>query len=130
MAQGTVVATLAPLLQETITRLAQSPQVAAVLAIGSLAENRFTPASDYDLVIILHNFAYTWTVGVTYIDQRFTDLLFVATSALKRVLALEAPVAQEHELAPVVRWLRQARCYLIKLDRRGKPRSRCNKPIG
>lgn len=94
-------------LQDVVTRLAHAQQVAALLSIGSLAENQLTPASDYDLVIVLHEFAWPWIVGVTYIEQRFTDLLFVAASAIERISALEALVAQEHELAPVIRWLRQ-----------------------
>lgn len=98
-------------LQAVVARLAQAKQVAAVLSIGSLAEERLTAASDYDLVIVLHDLAGPWTVGVTSIDQRFTDLLFVATAALERILALTTSVAQDHELAPVIRWLRQGQLF-------------------
>ncbi len=104
-------------LDEVIARLSSHKQVEGVLSIGSLVENTFTSASDYDLVIVLHEAAQAWYVGVTQIDHRFADIIFVAGSALERIMALNAPVAQEHELAPIIRWLKQGNILFDRVQR-------------
>jgi hypothetical protein len=57
-----------------------------------------------------------WYVGVTAIGGRFADIIFVAGQALAQLQALDAPVAHDHALAPVLRWLRDG---VIVLDRGG-----------
>jgi hypothetical protein len=92
-------------LDDVITRLARHERVEGALLIGSRAGGNFSAASDYDLVIVLHQDEPLWYVGVTQIDGRFTDLIFVAATALDRLMALRTPLAAAHELAPIVRWL-------------------------
>ena len=104
-------------LNRVIDRLKTHEKVEGVLSIGSLVENTFTPTSDYDLVIVLHESAQAWYVGVTQIEQRFTDLIFVAESAIDRILVLNAPVPQEHELAPIIRWLKQGNILFDRAQR-------------
>jgi hypothetical protein len=99
-----------------VARLQQNEQVEGLLLIGSSAKNELTPASDYDLVIFLRESPLLWYVGVTTIDDRFADLIFVAAAALKSILDLGAPVPQTHELEPVLRWLRTG---VILFDRTG-----------
>jgi hypothetical protein len=63
-----------------------------------------------------------WYVGVTEIalragcanGGRFADIVFVASQALTQIQARDAPVAHDHDLAPVLRWLLDG---VIVLDR-------------
>ncbi len=91
-------------LASVLSRLRTKEQVEGVLAVGSLVSNTLTPASDYDLVIVLKGVERAWYVGVTAIDDRFTDLLFVSANALRQIRALASPLATGHELAPVIHW--------------------------
>ncbi|MFN8493341.1 MAG: nucleotidyltransferase domain-containing protein [Caldilineaceae bacterium] len=104
-------------LDRVIAILRTQDQVEGLLIIGSLAEKTFTPASDYDLVIILKEGEQAWYVGVTQIDGHFTDLIFVATSALEQILELNAPVAQDHKLAPMIPWLQQGNILFDRSQR-------------
>ena len=104
-------------LDAVIARLKRHEQVEGLLQIGSLTKNTLTPASDYDLVIVLRDAPQPWYVGVTHIDGRFTDLVFVAASALESVQALTSPVSSNHELAPITRWLENG---VIVFDRTGR----------
>jgi hypothetical protein len=97
-------------------RLALNRSVTGTLAIGSLAAGTINAASDYDLVIVLNAAPRSWFVGVTTIDNRPTDLIFVSAAAVEAVAALTAPVSQDHELAPVIRWLSAG---VIRFDRHG-----------
>jgi hypothetical protein len=100
-----------------IAHLRHHGQVEGLLQIGSLATNSFTAASDYDLIIVLRSAPQLWYVGVTYVDDRFTDLIFVALSALEAIQALTIPVAFDHELAPIIRWFTSG---VILFDRSGR----------
>ena len=69
-------------MEEVISNLRHSDHVVGLLQIGSLSNDSLTPASDYDLIIILRKTKKPWFVGVTYISDRFTDLIFVAKSEI------------------------------------------------
>lgn len=96
-------------LAAVIDRLTQHPQVAGIMQIGSTNNANFNSASDYDLVIVLADAPCPWYVGVTTIDSRFTDLLFVAHAALTQIAGLKQPLAADDTLTPIVRWLQQGR---------------------
>lgn len=102
---------------QVIARLARHPHVVGILQIGSATTGAFSVASDYDLVIVLAEGRDPWYVGVTTIDGRFTDLLFVADAALTRILSLAPPLAADDPLTPIVRWVRQGQ---IHFDRHGR----------
>jgi len=111
-------------LHHAIERLSRHDQVLGVLLIGSLATGAFTPASDYDLVVVVNVGEPVWYVGVTEIalragcanGGRFADIVFVAGHALIQIQAHDTPVAYDHALAPVLRWLLDG---VIVLDRGG-----------
>jgi predicted nucleotidyltransferase len=98
-------------------RLKQNEEVEGLLLIGSLAKNELSPASDYDLVIVLRNSQLSWYVGVTTINNRFTDLLFVNEEAITAIQNLTSVLPFSHELAPIIRWLKNG---VILYDRMGK----------
>ncbi len=97
-------------LAEVIARLSRQPQVESILQIGSLATGLLTEASDYDLVIVVRAATGAaalppWYVGITQIDHRLTDLVFVSASEVEHLTALAAPVAPDNSLAPIIRWV-------------------------
>jgi hypothetical protein len=65
------------------------------------------------------------SVGVTYIDDRFTDLLFVTTEQLDDILNIQEPVDREDWLRRVVRWLETG---TILFDHSGRLRE-CKRKI-
>jgi len=93
-------------LEKTIVQISKSESVMGIMQIGSLCRKQVSSQSDYDLVIIFDEAAKSWYVGVTFIENRLTDLIFVKSSEIERVLALDTPVAQNDELAPIIRWVR------------------------
>jgi hypothetical protein len=101
-------------LSDALDRLSRHERVLGALLIGSLPARSFTPASDYDLVVVVDMGRPLWYVGVTELGGRFADIIFVAGHALTQIQALDAPVAYDHALAPVLRWLLDG---VIVLDR-------------
>ena len=106
-------------LEETITRLARHAEVEGVILIGSTGTAAATADSDYDLVIVLRELPTVLDVGVTTIDGRFTDLLFVRGSQIDEILALEAPVDGAAWTGRIIRWLLAGQ---IAFDRAGRVR--------
>lgn len=104
-------------LEAVIDRLKQNEQVVGLLLIGSLAMSELSPTSDYDLVIVLQNAPCPWYVGVTMINNRFTDLILVREEAIDCIQTLDQAVPLSHELAPVIRWLKDG---VILYDRKEK----------
>jgi hypothetical protein len=92
-------------LDRVFERLCLNENVAGILVMGSLAEGTMNAASDYDIVIVLRSAPRPWFVGVTTIEGRATDLVFVSSTAVQSVAALAEPVAHNHKLAPIIRWL-------------------------
>lgn len=92
-------------LDDVLARLARHPAVAGILAIGSAATGRFHDASDYDLVIVLHDTARPFHVGVAVIDNRLSDLIFVDSAEIAAISALDAPVDPAGGTGRIIRWL-------------------------
>ncbi|NOZ29826.1 MAG: hypothetical protein GXP39_17500 [Chloroflexi bacterium] len=104
-------------LAEVVDRLARNERVSGVLVIGSTRRDALTPASDYDLIVVLSENPLSLHVGVTYIDHRLTDLIFLRGEQIEQVLALDAPVDGDAWLGRIVRWLQDGR---IVWDRTGR----------
>ena len=100
-----------------IEHLSKHPHVDGIMQIGSLTTTAFNPSSDYDVVIVLHDAPVLWYVGVTCIDHRFTDLLFVAPVALEQIAALSGPVPLNDPLTPIIRWLQIGRIVFDRSQR-------------
>ena len=103
-------------LSQVIARLSRREIVDGLIVIGSASKDELTPASDYDLVIVLSDMLLPLHVGLTAIDRRLTDLLFVATAEIEQILALDGPVDGEAWIGRIVRWLQAG---TILLDRSG-----------
>jgi hypothetical protein len=114
--------------------------VDGVLVIGSASEDKLTLASDYDLVVVLTDIPKALEpCGVTYIDGRLTDLIFVATEQLEEIFELEEAIDGEDWLGRIIRWLEtgdivfdrskrleriqrkvQGRCWIKPLNKSGR----------
>jgi hypothetical protein len=93
-------------LREVIAQISKHEAVLGIMQMGSLKGKQISPHSDYDLAFILDEAAKPWYVGVTYIEDRLTDLKFVDSSEIRRILDLDAPVAHDNDLVPTLRLLR------------------------
>ena len=78
-------------LDEVIGRLTRRAAVDGLLIVGSASKDELTPASDYDLIIILTEMPENLHVGTTYIDGRFTDLVFFTTDHVQQFLDADEP---------------------------------------
>lgn len=118
MLQGIPSASNTLTLQEVIARLSRSEAVEGVLVIGSAGDDRLTPASDYDLVVVLRGMPWALEpYGVTYIDGCLTDLVFVTTEQRAQIAQLEGPVDGEAWLGRIIRWFESGD---IRFDRSGR----------
>lgn len=103
-------------LAEVAERLARKTSVQALMTIGS-SRNALQPAySDYDLVIVLEGWPVEIRVGYTTIGGKLTDLLFVESAAITRILSGAEPLDPWSWDGRMVRWLQAAR---IMFDRHG-----------
>jgi len=105
------------ILEEVIVRLSKSEAVEGILLIGSANEGRLTSASDYDLVVVLNKMPVPLHVGLTWINHRLTDLLFVKAGELDDITALAEPVSAPKPMGRLIRWLHSGK---ILFDRSGR----------
>lgn len=102
---------------EVIARLSQQEIVTGLIVVGSAAQEQMTPVSDYDLVIVLASLPVPLHVGVTYIDDRFTDLIFHTVDQIEQILAATTPFAFWDWTGRLVSWLETGK---VTFDRHGK----------
>ena len=62
------------------------------MVIGSTARQELTPASDYDLVIVMSELVVPVDMGHTIVDGRHTDLRFLTVDELDDMIETEQPV--------------------------------------
>lgn len=79
-------------LAEVVSRLRQKNAVDGLLLVGSASRDEMTAASDYDLIVVLSEMPERLHVGTTYIDGRFTDLVFFTTEHIAQFLATTEPL--------------------------------------
>jgi len=72
---------------QVLERVAAHDLVDGLIVVGSAGHGQLTAASDYDLVIVLAEMPVPLHTGVTYIDSRFTDLIFHTTEQVEAILA-------------------------------------------
>lgn len=103
-------------LDAALARLSRHPAVDGLLTIGSTGRDALTPASDYDVVVVLSAMPAPLGVGITYIDHRLTDVLFVTAGQVEEILAAEAPLDPDAWVGRMARWLLDG---AVVFDRRG-----------
>lgn len=101
-----------------IDRLGQNAIVDGLIMVGSTGKESLSPASDYDLIVVLSDMPVPLHVALTYIDRRLTDIIFFSVSAIDRILtgASEQDGADTME-GKLIRWLQAG---TIAFDRSGR----------
>ena len=103
-------------LDAVVARLAQHPQIDGLVLVGSAQGAHVPVYADYDLVIVLAANPLRLHVGVTTIDGRLTDLIFVERSHVQAILAASEPIDPGAWTGRLVAWLQEGS---VLFDRRG-----------
>ena len=104
--------------EELIERLSGNEHVNAIALVGSASENNLNPTSDYDLLIVLNAPPLLLTSGVSTIEGRMLDLLFVTTEDIDDLLAAQdSEITIEGIPGTVARWMQTAQ---VRFDRSGR----------
>ncbi|MEZ4860628.1 MAG: DUF294 nucleotidyltransferase-like domain-containing protein [Caldilineaceae bacterium] len=106
-------------LDQVITTLAQQTIVDGLIVVGSAGRKEMTPASDYDLVLILGEMPVPLHTGVTYIDGRFTDLVFHTSEQIEQILAATTPFDFWDWTGRLVGWLLEGQVCFDRYSRVG-----------
>lgn len=113
----TVTATTATTpLAAVLTRLAARVEVAGILLMGTTATGALTPASDYDLLLVLDLPAAPLSLLTTVIDGRFAEGYVTTVAALRRIAVAAAPWPDDSAEGAIARWVGTGR---IAHDRLG-----------
>ena len=101
-----------------MAQLAKHTHIDGLLTVGSATDQVvLNAASDYDLIMVLSEMPAPLHVGLTYIDRRLTDIIFVKTQTIERILALDKAVDADDWMGRTIRWLQEGR---IIFDRSGR----------
>lgn len=103
-------------LQQVLARLRDHLSVHAIVIVGSLRRGTLSPASDYDLVLVLERMPVPIHVGYTSIDGRMTDVIFVEAETIERLEANTGGVPVDGADGSLARWLQSGD---IVFDRHG-----------
>lgn len=104
-------------LEEVVARLARHEVVAGVVLIGSTGAGAFTPASDYDLLVMLTHLPAPMHVALTTIGGRLADLIFITRSEVAALSARADEIPQDSWEARLLDWVASGR---IVWDRLGE----------
>lgn len=103
-------------LAEVLARLRAHPAVEGLVTVGSTGQDSLTPASDYDVLIVLADMPAPLRVGITYVNHRLTDLLFATTQHVAHILTATEAIDGEVWAGRVARWLLAGH---VEFDRHG-----------
>jgi predicted nucleotidyltransferase len=105
-------------LDEFIDQVQSRPEVAGLIMMGSAARGAPGPYSDYDLLLVFETLPAPLSVGLTWIDGRLTDLIFVMAAEIDQLVTGGPRAAfAEGMTGRLITWLRDGR---IMLDRSGR----------
>lgn len=85
-------------LGEVLSRLEQADLVVATLLLGSTANDELTATSNFDLMVVVDRADVTFDVEVSYIDERFTDVLLAGSATVSELTTV-----------PYAEWSQEAR---------------------
>lgn len=104
-------------LQEFIARLKGSNSIVAIAIIGSAVEARTNLASDYDILIVLEDPPVPLTGGVTFVEDRLTDIAFMTLEEVRRLSEVDqSQVSMNSPEGTFLTWMQTAR---IEFDKAG-----------
>jgi hypothetical protein len=112
-------------LDDVISRLARHLAVDGVLLVGSTGLPALTPASDYDMIVVLNEMPVPIHVALTHIDNRLTDVIFFSAAAIERILGQESLADLVDTLeGKLIRWLQAGQIAFDRAGRLGEARSK------
>src|SRR5213080_3410663 len=85
--------------------------------MGSAGTGDLTPASDYDLLLVLSERPAPLRVVNTWVDGRLTEAFCTTAAVIDRIAATAETLLHSSEEGAIVRWLRSGR---IVHDREGR----------
>jgi hypothetical protein len=109
--------TAARSLDAVLARLAARETVSGLLLMGTTGTDALTPASDYDLLLVLALPAAPVNLVVTRIDGHLAEVYCTTVRALRRIAAAPTPWDDASAEGAIARWLRAGR---IVHDRAGE----------
>lgn len=110
--------TAAITLEQFIGRLRQRAEVEGLIVMGSAAGGAPGPHSDYDLLLVLKALPAPLSAGLTRVDGRLMDLIFVTAEEVARLLSRgPQAVPAEGMTGRLIGWLREGH---IRFDRTGE----------
>ena len=112
------------LLSEVVRRLAAHPSIEGVALGGSGRDSAMTPVSDIDLLIVVEEAWASLRGGVTQIDGRIGDLMFVTTSKIQELTATGLETGKDVSLPFVAPSLANARILFARAGRLARARDR------
>ena len=104
-------------LEAVIARLAAHDAVDGILLMGSTGTGNLTPASDYDLLLVLTGLPVPMRMVNTWVDGRLTEVYCTTVRAIEQIVAAPAAWSDLSEEGGIVNWLRTGR---IAHDRVGR----------
>ena len=104
-------------LDEVVLRLASHPDVEGAALVGSGADSLMTAASDIDLLIVVEEKWAILRTGVTWIEGRMGDLLFVTRNEVDAIACTEPLSGADAWVGRVARFLA---CGRILVDSDGR----------
>ncbi len=73
-------------LEQVVAQLAAHADVDGIVVMGSAATGALSPASDYDLLVVLSTFREPLFQTVTEVDGRFAEFYFVSTTSIDAIV--------------------------------------------
>lgn len=104
-------------LDGVVARLARHDVVAGVVLIGTTGDPALTPASDYDLLVVLSQMPAPMYVALTTIEGRLADIIFILQTEIDALLARDDEIPQDSWEARLLHWVRTGRIVFDRLGR-------------
>lgn len=104
-------------LDEFAARLASHAAVEGILFMGSTGSGDLTPASDYDVLLLLADDPDAPRMVVTWVDGHLTEIYCAPLTALARIVATPTAWRAGSDEGAMLTWLRDGR---IVHDRAGR----------
>jgi len=103
-------------LDEVVARLAQHREVESIAILGSGATGILSPASDYDVLVVLSEMPVPVSLVLTTIERRLAEVVFFSADTIEQWLAMET-FDTESYAGSMLRRLKKAR---VAFDRTGR----------
>lgn len=109
-------------LSDVVASLMAHPHVEGIMLLGSTGTERLRAYSDYDLLVVVSDQSPSLSLGCTWIDHHFAEVIFKTISAVEGLLRLDGPMREDTEQGVLIAWLQTER---LVFDRTGRLEAVC-----